>query len=154
MASSSTVTLGRIILSVIGLGTSIGGYIADWNETHVKNPTWPPHARFHNGQTMSMGMGLGLLTLYFTWRVGTKSTPKEILDSTFFAALTGSLYYLTGLSAIFYPGSWWADPEFDNGMLAAQIPIFSTCFVLPWVAYLLERQRISPNVEVYRAKGQ
>jgi hypothetical protein len=154
MASTSTVTVGRIILSIIGLGTSIGGYIADWNETHVKNPTWPPHARFHNGQTMSMGMGLGILTLYFTWRVATKSTPKEILDSTFFAALTGSLYYVTGMSAILYPGSWWTDPEFDNGGFPPQIPIFSTCFVLSWVAYLLERQRLGPDNKAYKGKGQ
>lgn len=47
-------SLGRILLALVAVVTSVGGYIADWNETHVYNPRWPPHAKFHNGQTMSM----------------------------------------------------------------------------------------------------
>jgi hypothetical protein len=153
MSSTHIVTIGRIILSLIALFTCLGGYLADWNETHVKNPNWPPHARFHNGQTMSMGMGLGLLTFYLIWRVGTRSTPKDILDSAFLASLTGSLYYLTGISAIFYPGSSWTDPEFEDGKLAPQIPLFAVCFMLPWGAYFLERQRLRAEVRSSKAKG-
>lgn len=46
-----------------------GGYIADavvptTASQHQHNPAWPPHAKFHNGQTMLMGIGLGLLSLY------------------------------------------------------------------------------------------
>jgi uncharacterized membrane protein len=156
MASQNrVVSVGRILFSLVALITAFGGYLADWNETHVKNPNWPPHARFHNGQTMSMGMGLGLLTLYFTWRVGsTKSTSEESLNSAFFAALTGCLYWLTGMSAILYPGSFWTDPEFDDGKLAPQIPLFGILFTLSWLAYLLERQRLGPDIEVNKTKAQ
>ncbi|KAL2037095.1 hypothetical protein N7G274_010222 [Stereocaulon virgatum] len=31
-----------------------------WNETHTKNPHRPPHAEFHPGQTISIGLCLGL----------------------------------------------------------------------------------------------
>ena len=65
---SPTLTAGRLSLSAVSLVTGIGGFLADWNHTHVLNPNWPPHARFHNGQTMSMGLCLGLLTGYFAWR--------------------------------------------------------------------------------------
>src|SRR5690349_8634904 len=61
------ITPGRILLSVVATSNAIAPYVADWNATHVLNPRWPPHARFHNGQTMSMGMGLGLSTLYYCW---------------------------------------------------------------------------------------
>ena len=42
-------TAGRTILTLVAIVTAVGGYIADWNHTHVYNPRWPPHAKFHNG---------------------------------------------------------------------------------------------------------
>ncbi|MGV9367501.1 DUF6640 family protein [Amycolatopsis sp. NPDC003731] len=32
------------------------------------NPAWPPHAKFHNGQTMSLGLTLGATSLWQLWR--------------------------------------------------------------------------------------
>ena len=46
------ITPGKVLLSLVGLFTSTGCYFADWSDTHVFNPKWPPHAKFHNGQTM------------------------------------------------------------------------------------------------------
>jgi hypothetical protein len=42
-------TTGRLVIVVGNLLYAVGAFIADYNETHVKNPRWPPHARFHNG---------------------------------------------------------------------------------------------------------
>ena len=98
--------------------------------THVLNPAWPPHAKFHNGQTMSMGLCLGLLTLYYTWRP--TRAPK---DSLFTAALLGSLYWITGMSAILYPGTMWMDPEFGED--APQKVAFAVLAVLAWVGYVV-----------------
>ena len=33
-------TPSRIIVTFCNLLYSIGAYVADWNETHVKNPNW------------------------------------------------------------------------------------------------------------------
>jgi hypothetical protein len=57
-SSFKAVLPARIVLSLIGTATAVGGYLADWNETHVFNPKWSPHAKFHNGQTMSTGLAL------------------------------------------------------------------------------------------------
>lgn len=104
---------GSILLTLVGLTTSIGCYLADWNETHIHNPRWPPHARFHNGQTMSMGMVLGLTTLYYLYRAApTTEARRQNLNT---AAWIGSLYWITQLSAFFYPGSLATDPEFGEG---------------------------------------
>ncbi len=41
----------------------------------IYNPTWPPHAKFHNGQTMSMGAGLAAMTLWQLWRAQDSPAP-------------------------------------------------------------------------------
>ncbi len=60
--------IGRILLTISSIIQLLGPFIADYNKTHVLNPAWPPHARFHNGQTMSMGVCLSVLTVYYTFR--------------------------------------------------------------------------------------
>lgn len=102
-----------------------GPFIADFNHTHVLNPRWPPHARFHNGQTMSMGVCLGLSTIYYAFRPLFFSADEALIasDSIMTAMIFGSLYWVTGMSAILYPGSRGMDPEFGNRWFP-QLPAF------------------------------
>ena len=96
-------TPGRAVLTLSSIGLIAGAFLADFSETHLLNPKWPPHARFHNGQTMSMGAALGLLTMYYTWRSYTNKECER--QGTVTAMLMGSLYWMTGFSAILYPGT-------------------------------------------------
>ena len=49
-----------------------------------------------------------------------------VSDSMITAAIAGSLYWITGLSAILYPGSKATDPEFGDGFPQAIVfPIFA-----------------------------
>lgn len=97
---------GRIIISFIGLFTLISPYLADWNETHIYNPAWPPHAKFHNAQTMVLGAFLGSLSLYCLWFRKSVS-PKQILLE---ATVLVSLYWLAQLPSILFPGTMLQDP--------------------------------------------
>ena len=98
-----SITVGRSLLTLSCIASTAGPFAADWSETHVLNPKWPPHARFHNGQTMSMGAALGVSTLYYTWRsYPTLACGRQGVVT---AMLLGSLYWATGLSAVLYPGS-------------------------------------------------
>ncbi|KAJ5875904.1 uncharacterized protein N7529_001488 [Penicillium soppii] len=130
---------GIILMTVVGITTSIGAYLADWNETHIYNPRWPPHAKFHNGQTMSMGLVLGLTTLYYLYRGA--STPDIKSHYVHTAAWTGSIYWITQLSAFLYPGSLAVDPEF--GTFAPQVYIASSMLTFAFVGLLLERARLA-----------
>ncbi len=130
------ITAGRICLTAAALFNSIGPYAADWNETHVKNPRWPPHAKFHNGQTMSTGLVLGIFTAYYTWR----SAPLNAADSLRTAAIMGSIYWVTALSGALYPGAKGTDPEFGEGF--PQFWFFSGLGCLPWIGYWLEIRRM------------
>lgn len=128
---------GRLCFTLTALGQILGPFIADFNETHVKNPRWPPHAKFHNGQTMSMGLSLGLATLYYTYR----QVPQALKpDNLFIAAILGSLYWITGMSAILYPGSLGIDPEFGEGF--PQGWAFSVLAAIPWLGYWVEIKKL------------
>jgi hypothetical protein len=131
------ITAARAYLTLNAVFTCIGPFAADWSHTHVFNPRWPPHAKFHNGQTMSMGALLGLATLYYTWR----SDPARGTDSIKTAAIISSLYYIAAVSALFYPGSLAVDPEFGTGN--PQIPVFVALPTISLLVYWLESRRVS-----------
>lgn len=89
-----------------------GGYVADavvpfGAKQHLDNPRWPPHAKFHNGQSMLMGIGLGLLSLVVLFAPGPLTRPRLAL-----AAGTAGLYFVSMLCAPLLRGTGWVDPEF------------------------------------------
>lgn len=136
MAERSRFTTGKVLISLVSVTTAIGPYAADWNETHIHNPTWPPHAKFHNGQTMSLGAALAATGLWQLWK--SRGDQREALDA---AAVASSLYWVTQISALFYPGAKAVDPPatatFPQGKFA--LPSLG----LLGLGYLLERRRIA-----------
>ena len=91
-----------------------GGYIADavipaTARQHLHNPAWPPHAKFHNGQTMLMGIGLGSLSLYLLFGCKPLTFPQFLL-----AAVVAGLYFASMALATIFPGTAWIDPEFAH----------------------------------------
>jgi peptidoglycan/LPS O-acetylase OafA/YrhL len=118
---------GRILLTLVALTTAVGGYIADWNETHVYNPKWPPHAKFHNGQTLSTGVLLGCSALYYVFR--SQPSPAIERESLYAASWLLSLNYVAQLSAVLYPGSLPVDPEFGKGFPQAYISAVLFCLI-------------------------
>ncbi|KAG4444310.1 hypothetical protein IFR05_000184 [Cadophora sp. M221] len=140
--------LGKALLTISAAGSILGPFIADFNETHVLNPRWPPHAKFHNGQTMSMGLGLGLATLFYTWRSMSSNSVEMARDSLFTAAVFGSIYWVTGLSAILYPGTLAVDPEFGEGF--PQFWLFVGLGVSAWLGWFVETWDMKVKTEKRR----
>jgi len=96
----------RLIFTAIGVSLPIAAHAADMNETHIYNPHWPPHAKFHDGQTLSLSLLLGGLTTFLAWE-SSSNVPAMV-------AATGgvaSLYFLSQSTAIFYPGADYSDSE-------------------------------------------
>jgi hypothetical protein len=146
--AASSLTPGRGLFLVGNLLYSVGAFLADYNVTHVFNKNWPPHAKFHNGQTMSLGILLALTSTYFAFRPAfSQLSPAEAKHNILTAAVVGSFYCVAGLSAIFYPGTHWFDPEFEmKGM--TQREIFGAQVVIIWVAYYLEISRVGKTKSV------
>ncbi|KAI6903191.1 hypothetical protein D0869_13583 [Hortaea werneckii] len=134
-------TPGRVGILLGNLAYSVGAFAADFNETHVYNPKWPPHARFHNGQTMTLGVMLSSMSLYLTARpCFTRMSKEDALRSVLHGAIVGSFYCAAGLSAIFYPGTDWKDPDIAVG--GEQRFLFAGVVALMWIGYGLERWRM------------
>ena len=70
--------ISRLILSGAAIGTIIGTGLADLNTTHVLNPAWPPHARFHHATGWGTVTGSQLLALWLLCRPGQQAnTPQD-----------------------------------------------------------------------------
>jgi hypothetical protein len=96
----------RVIFTAIGVSLPLAAHRADMNETHIYNPDWPPHAKFHDGQTLSMSILLGGLTTFLAWK-SSKNVPMMVAG----AACAASLYFITQSTAILYPGTAYSDPR-------------------------------------------
>lgn len=99
----------------------VGPFVFDFNETHIYNKSWPPHAKFHNAQTMSSGVALSVATLVNLWRPGSGRVGVDA------AALSASVYWVSQLSAFFYPGTASVDPPGKDNwpQLRFTIPILT-----------------------------
>lgn len=136
MTPSSKITSGRIILSIIAVFTTVAPFLADWNASHIGNPLWPPHAKFHNAQTMTMAVLLGLSALFFTWRLG-NGRRAALLPSLLFT----TMYWITQAVSFLYPGVSWTDLNLlKPGQSLSQFPpqlmldflIFNLAAVAAW----------------------
>ena len=107
----SSVQVAKWIVAAIAV-FNFGGYAADavipfTAKQHLYNPRWPPHAKFHNGQTMLMGVGLGVLSLYLLFG------RRPLTPFTFYLAVAlAGMYFASMLLAPLFPGTAWQDPEF------------------------------------------
>ena len=144
---------GKILISFLGIFTAISPFLADWNVTHIYNPDWLPHAKFHNAQTMVLGAFLGLLTLYCLWFRKSISAKEKLIQSSSLA----SLYWLAQLPAIFFPGTKLQDPGANHvdfpvilGVEFNQITMNITVIIpLLLLAYYLENKRIN-NLKIHK----
>ncbi|HEX6685992.1 MAG TPA: DUF6640 family protein [Candidatus Limnocylindrales bacterium] len=133
---------GRLLLSGVALVAAITPYLADWNHTHVYNPAWPPHAKFHVGHTMLLGTVLGLLSLFYLWRRA--GDRRENLRT---GALIAASYWVAQAGAVTVPGSAVVDPQFADriptiaGMQLNQVVLDAILVALALTGYLWQRAR-------------
>jgi hypothetical protein len=105
--------ISKWIIAFVAVYGGLGGVLFDavipaTARQHQRNPDWPPHAKFHNGQTMMLGVlnMIAVLTMLFLLRPLTM--PVFLV-----AASLAEIYFASMLLAPLLPGTAWSDPEFE-----------------------------------------
>ena len=129
---------GRLLLTSVAALTDVGGFLADWNRTHLFNPGWPPHARFHDAQTIA----LGSRGLHFLYRRGVDPHADVALG-----ALLPSLFWVAQWASFAFPGAEGVEAEFPEVVLRVKCVWVSERFfsalmlALISAGYAAERRR-------------
>jgi hypothetical protein len=133
--------IARWIVTIVALFTMVSPFLADWNRTHVYNSHWPPHAKFHGGQTVFLGALTGALALWCLWR-----RRGDELKRIGEAAVLSSLYWISQALAILTPGAAFFDPELRDeiptvaGVRLNQAMLDAVVLALLLGAYALARR--------------
>ncbi len=103
--------IAKWIIALIAV-FNFGGLVADalvpaTAKQHLWNPRWPPHAKFHNAQTMLMGILSGSISLAILFASRPLTLPLFLL-----AAAIAANYFVAMVLAPLFPGTGWTDPEF------------------------------------------
>ena len=124
--------IAKWIIAFIAV-VNFGGFVADalvpaTARQHLWNPLWPPHAKFHNGQTMLMGIFGGSISLIVLFGFHVLSLPMFLI-----AAVIAANYFFAMILAPMFPGTRWTDPEFEAetgrplGLAPQQLVSYAIC---------------------------
>ncbi len=61
-------SVGRILMSIGAVGTSVVPYLVDWNKRHNFGPGFSAHARLHATESVFTSTGMGLIALWLIWK--------------------------------------------------------------------------------------
>ena len=89
--------LGKLILSFVLVVGAIVSTAVDWNTTHLFNPSWPPHARFHDALFLMFLDGTTLVMLWLLWRLSTEPAVAVLASSLFSVAVWTPFFYIEAL---------------------------------------------------------
>ncbi len=112
---------------------NFGGAVADaivpaTARQHLWNPLWPPHAKFHNAQTMLLGILGGSLSLAILFGSRPLTRPMFLI-----AAAAAANYFVAMALAPLFKGTAWVDPPFAAatgrplGLAPQQLVTYALC---------------------------
>ncbi len=124
--------IAKWIIAIIAV-FNFGGLVADalvpaTAKQHLRNPLWPRHAKFHNGQTMLMGLLGGSISLAILFSFRPLTLPLFLI-----AAAIAANYFVAMVLAPVFPGTGWTDPEFAAetgrplGLAPQQLISYAVC---------------------------
>ena len=137
--------VGRAILRGVAFMTMVGGVIADWNRTHLFNPSWPPHAKFHDAMTICLGVFLGATSLFLLRRRG-----SDVSSSLPLGTLLPGFFWLSQLLSFAFPNTGGLDAEFPElvprvaGVPLNELPLSIMMVAVMAIGFALSRRQPSP----------
>ncbi|MEL6953663.1 MAG: DUF6640 family protein [Pseudomonadota bacterium] len=117
----------KIAVTAITIFYGLVPAIADLNETHLFNPLWSEHARFHGAWFLAFAAGIALVALFLIW----------VRDDVFLPIAFG-LMFVAGfwVATVFGPTYGGALVD-ENGYVQTVLGIESNMFLFSVVGALL-----------------
>jgi len=100
----------KILVSGLTLFYGFAPMAADLNATHIFNPVWSSHARFHGIWYLLFAAGVALTSLYLIWWRGEIVVP----------VITG-LLFMAGFWAATFFAPWYDGAVTDDNIVATNI---------------------------------
>ena len=122
----------KILLSVLVVVTTLVSVVVDWNASHVFNPDWHPHGRFHDVMLLTLLVAFIPLLLWLLWRRSKEPEVAVKVTTTILVTFWGSFYInllIPGTSPAAnveeLPPSLLGIPLYPNMVVAAIIIVLS-----------------------------
>lgn len=126
----------KYLLTFVALVTIILPTIMDLNHTHMTNPLWAPHARFHWSIQWYSITVLNCVALYLIWG---RYQEKGSRLATFIAALAPVLFWGAFFPSLLMPGtSPWPDGMEPLAKYPPNVFIAGICVGISAVGFWLE----------------
>lgn len=134
---------GRNLLIILAGSMIPSGFIADWNKTHLFNPQWTPHSKFHDAMTILQAFFLGTAGLYFL--NNKDGDPNQNLA---LGTMLPALFWLSMLIAFTFPKTKGLEAEFPQKvpklgpLWLNEAPASLLLLSLLAVGYFVEKKRL------------
>jgi hypothetical protein len=90
-----TQTLARVIITVSVLSTAVVSVLVDFNSTHLFNPSWPGHARFHDAAMLNLLCFYSAVALWLMWRRSAEPDIGVIVATSVPVSFWSCFYWIT-----------------------------------------------------------
>lgn len=91
------IRLGKFLLGFVLVIGAILATAVDWNATHLFNPAWHPHARFHDAMFVLFLDGASLIALWLLWRPSREPDLGVKVAALLSVAAWTPFFYITAL---------------------------------------------------------
>ena len=96
--------------------------VADLSDSHLLNPSWMPHARFHLALLLSTNSLLALYALYLIW------IENKAVQAGLMGIFVMSGFWVAALTRNFYGGSF-VDPDLYVSEIMVHTQMYSLLFL-------------------------
>ena len=82
----------KVLLSVLVVVSTLVSIVVDWNASHVFNPDWHPHGRFHDVMLLTLLVSFVPLLLWLLWRNSSEPEVAVKVTTAILVTFWGSFY--------------------------------------------------------------
>jgi hypothetical protein len=115
--------LAKVLLTIAAVQYGIMPLIADFSETHVFHPDWPPHARFHLVWLLALGSALAAYVVFSVW-VPAANRPGLLKQVSLMGCFVLGAFFVAAAALDMYGGSFTDETE-PNMILGVTANVFS-----------------------------